>query len=403
VIVFAALLPGYILSIFYRSFLSVIAGPVMTDLAIGPREFGLMGSAWFFAFALAQFPVGWALDRIGPRRTVMACMAVGTAGAFLFATASHVAFSILAMVMVGIGCSPVFMSALYLFARSTDQADFAVRASLFIGIGSFGNLAGAAPLAWAAAHFGWRPSMLMVAGFFALATLLAAMLVRDPPPVDKASTGQEGLLQGLASIMAIWPLWLIAPVTLSSYAILVTVRGLWIGPYMTAVHGLDAVGSGEAALVMAVAMTVGAFAYGALEKALGQPKLLVAAGTLLTTLSFAALAFFGHRSALVATVLFAFIGFAGFTYALLMAHARMFFPGHLIGRGMTFVNFLFIAGAAIAQSASGWLIAAGQKAGFEPAATFANLHWIFSGVLLASTAVYLLAPARATASGQIRS
>ncbi len=397
-IVFAALLPGYILSIFYRSFLSVIAGPVMTDLAIGPREFGLMGSAWFFAFALAQFPVGWALDRIGPRRTVMACMVVGTAGALLFATASHVAFSVLAMAMVGIGCSPVFMSALYLFARGTDQAGFAVLASLFIGIGSFGNLAGAAPLAWAAAYYGWRPSMLMVAGLFALATLLAALLVRDPPPVGKASEDQEGLLQGLASIMAIWHLWLIAPVTLSSYAILATVRGLWIGPYMTTVHLLDAVASGEAAFVMAVTMTVGAFAYGALEKAIGQPKTLVAGGTFLTALAFAALAVFGHRSALVATLLFAFIGFAGFTYALLMAHARMFFPGHLIGRGMTFVNFLFIAGAAIAQSASGWFIAAGQKAGLEPRVTFANLHWIFGGVLLASTAVYLLAPARPPAA-----
>lgn len=96
----------------------------------------------------------------------------------------------------------------------------------------------------------------------------------------------------------------------------------------------------------------------------------------------------------MATLLFAFIGFAGFTYALLMAHARMFFPGHLIGRGMTFVNFLFIAGAAIAQSASGWFIAAGQTAGVDPAATFASLHWIFWGVLLASTAVYLLTPAR---------
>ena len=36
--VFIALLPAYILSIFYRSFLSVIAGPVMADLGIGPAH-----------------------------------------------------------------------------------------------------------------------------------------------------------------------------------------------------------------------------------------------------------------------------------------------------------------------------------------------------------------------------
>ena len=50
--------------------------------------------------------------------------------------------------------------------------------------------------------------------------------------------------------------------------------------------------------------------------------------------------------------------------AILMAHARQFFPEHLIGRGMTFVNFLFIAGAGAVQSASGWFIAQ-QRAGMS--------------------------------------
>ena len=71
-------------------------------------------------------------------------------------------------------------------------------------------------------------------------------------------------------------------------------------------------------------MTAGAFAYGALGKAGGRPKRLVAGGTLLTALCFAALAAFGHRSVLVATMLFALMGFAGFTYAQLMAQPGLF-------------------------------------------------------------------------------
>lgn len=398
-IVFAALLPGYILSIFYRSFLSVIAVPVMQDLSIGPREFGVMGSAWFIAFALAQFPVGWALDRIGPRRTVITTMVVGLAGTVLFASASHVTVAAVAMAMIGIGCSPVFMSALYLFARSGDQSRFAFMSSLFIGIGSGGNLAGAAPLAFAAERYGWRPAMFFVAALFAVATVMAAALVRDPPPVDPVATRQEGLLKGLASIAVIRPLWLLAPITLVSYAILVTMRGLWIAPYLGQVHGLDAVDSGQAALIMAITMTVAAFVYGALEKATGEAKWLVAAGTCLTGLCCGLLAQMGNESARVAIVLFALIGFFGFTYALLMAHARLFFPPHLIGRGMTFVNFLFIAGAALVQSASGWFIAAELKTGLDPATTYAHLHWIFAAILLGCTAIYLAAPSRPKASG----
>lgn len=394
--IFLALLPAYFLSIFYRSFLSVIAQPVMADLAIGPREFGFLGAAWFIAFAAAQFPVGWALDRLGPRRTVAAAMALGTGGAFLFSFASTASAATLAMALIGIGCAPVFMASLFLFARTQAPARFAFLTSVFIGLGSLGNLVGAAPLAIAAERFGWRPSMLVMACAFGVAALLAALLIRDPPRAEQASGKAEGLIEGLASILKLTALRYLALITLTAYAILATARGLWIAPFMREVHGFDAVTAGNAATAMALAMVGGAFLYGALEKRIGRVKPLVFWGTLATATLFALLALTGARSWLVAVLLFSAIGAAGFTYAILMAHARIFFPAHLIGRGMTAVNFLFIAGAALIQSGSGWFIAAQRDAGLGAAATFANLHWAFAGLLLASAAVYALTPEKAT-------
>ena len=393
-IVFIALLPAYVLSIFYRSFLSVIAGPVMADLGIGPAAFGLLGAAWFLAFALAQFPVGWALDRLGPRRTVAFAMAIGTAGAFLLTQAGSAVMAAFAMALIGIGCSPVFMSSLFLFARNAAPERFGLLTSLFIALGSLGNIAGAAPLAIAAGHFGWRGAMMAMAVGFLVATVLAVALVRDPPPRPASAKPDEGLLQGLASILALKPLWLIAPLTITGYAIVATARGLWIGPFMTQVHGFDPVSAGHAASIMAAAMIAGAFIYGWLESRTGRAKTIVTWGTLLTALGFAALALSGQQSHLTAVALFSLVGAAGFTYAILMAHARQFFPEHLIGRGMTFVNFLFIAGAAAVQSASGWFIAEQRAAGLDAAKTFANLHWAFAALLLASVGVYALSPAR---------
>lgn len=390
--VFIALLPAYILSIFYRSFLSVIAGPVMGDLGIGPAAFGQLGAAWFIAFALAQFPVGWALDRVGPRRTVAFAMAIGSAGAFLFAQAGGAMSAGIAMALIGIGCSPIFMSSLFLFARTAAPTRFGLLTSLFIALGSLGNIVGAGPLAIAAAHFGWRASMMAMAAAFLAATVLAVMLVRDPPPRPASAAPDEGLLQGLASILALRPLWLLAPLTITGYAIVATARGLWIAPFMTQVHGFDAVSAGHAATIMAVAMIVGAFIYGWLESRTGRAKAIVAWGTVVTALGFVLLALSGQSSHLTAVALFSLIGAAGFTYAILMAHARQFFPEHLIGRGMTFVNFLFIAGAAAVQSASGWFIAEQRAAGLDAAATFANLHWAFAVLLLVSVAIYALAP-----------
>ena len=66
--------------------------------------------------------------------------------------------------------------------------------------------------ALAAQGFGWRATMLGFAAMFLLATVLAAVLVRDPPVATDASGRQEGLLQGLKSIVSIGPLWLLAPI-----------------------------------------------------------------------------------------------------------------------------------------------------------------------------------------------
>jgi predicted MFS family arabinose efflux permease len=394
--IFLALILAYILSIFYRSFLSVIATPMMADLGIGPAELGTISSAWFITFAVMQFPVGWALDRIGPRRTVAACMSVGAGGAFLFAYAPNAASATLAMAMLGVGFSPVFMSALYLFARSGPASTFAGLASLFIGLGSVGNLAGAAPLAQAADTFGWRPTMAGVACLFVLALVVAALLLRDPPRLYGAheSRSSGGMLDGIGAIVRIRALWFLAPITFFSYAILVTTRGLWVAPFLDQVNALDRTMQGHGALAMALAMTAGAFVFGWAEKRLGGPKPTVLWSAALTTALFALLAASGHIDGLWAIALFAAIGLAGFSYAIVMAHARLFFPDHLIGRGMTTMNFLFISGASLVQIGSGWFIAAERGTGLPPATIFANLHWLFVALLLASLAIYTRAPER---------
>ena len=394
-IVFLALLPAYILSIFYRSFLSVIATPVMNDLGIGPRELGFLGAAWFVAFALAQFPIGWALDRVGPRRTVAVAMAVGSAGALLFASATDALTGTVAMALIGLGCAPIFMASLYLFARTQAPARFAFLTSVFIGLGSIGNLVGAGPLAIAAAHHGWRTAMLAMAGAFLLATLLAALLVRDPPPVEQPSGKSEGLIEGLRSILVLRPLWLLAPITLTGYAIVATARGLWIAPFMSDVHGFDADrrrpcrhGDGAGHGRRAPSCMAG------WKRRSAAVKPLALWGTVATGLAFLLLALVGSASAALGIGLFSLIGAVGFTYAILMAHARLFFPAHLIGRGMTCINFLFIAGAALVQSGSGWFIDAQRQAGLDVAATFANLHWAFAALLLGSAAIYAFTPER---------
>ena len=107
---FLVLLTGYILSQFYRSFLAVIAPELSAELHLSATDLGNISAAWFAAFALVQFAVGAALDRIGPKRTVSVLMLAGVAGALLFSRAQSSGDAIVAMALIGIGCSPSLMA-----------------------------------------------------------------------------------------------------------------------------------------------------------------------------------------------------------------------------------------------------------------------------------------------------
>lgn len=390
------LLVGYIFSIFFRGFLTIIAGALERDLGLGPADLGAIGGAWFIAFALMQFPIGYLLDHKGPRITVAALMLLGVLGLAIFAQARGFWTALAGMALIGAGCAPVFMGSLFIFARLIAPERFGMVVSLFVGLGSLGNLLGATPLAFAVQTAGWRGTMLGVMVAFALAAALIWLVVRDPEtPI--ASAPQEGVWQGLGSVMAIRPLWILMPLVLTGYAILVTERGLWLGPFLGQVHGHDLIAQGNAAFVMAIAMTVGALLFGPFERLMRGPKPAVILSTLVVTMSFIALALGpAARTGGAGQALFwlSVIGFAGFSYGALMGHARMFMPEHLIGRGMTFVNFGFIAGAAGVQFISGRFIQRAADAGQPAPDTYMMLHLGFAATLAVAMLAYLFAPRR---------
>lgn len=383
----AVLLLAYGFSQFYRAFLAVLAPELSADLGLSAADLGTISGAWFAAFALAQVPVGVALDRIGPRLTVGVMMFAAVAGTALLAVADGRTAAIVAMAFIGLGCAPVYIGMLYIVARTYSQAQFATFSSAIVGLGSLGNLVSATPLALAVDAYGWRAAILGLCGLTALSTLLVIVLVRDPP---RARAAGEGLgLGGIVEVMGIRALWPLVPLIATGYAIVAVVRGVWIGPYFAEVHGLDPIARGNATTAMVVAMIVGALVYGPLDRVFGTRKWIVVVGTSVAIGALAGLSLFS-LGVVGAAILFAIVGAFGMTYGMLMAHARAFIPDHLVGRGITLMNFLFIGGAGLLQPISGALIDRWRAGGAGPVEAYGTLFGVYGLVLAACLAVYLL-------------
>ncbi|MFC2969716.1 MFS transporter [Acidimangrovimonas pyrenivorans] len=378
---------GYVLSQFYRAFLAVLTPYLIHDIGATAESLARASGLWFVAFALAQLPVGWALDRIGPRLTASVPLALcAGGGALLFAVAQGPGAITVAMILIGIGCAPVLVAAYYIYAREFPPAMFATLAGLSIGFGSFGNIAGTLPLAWAVAAFGWRATVLGLAALTLAVAAALARFIRDPEKLHHH--GGAGTLRDLLRERA---LWLIAPMMIAGYAPAANIRGLWVGPYLGDVYGLDAGGIGTASLVMGLAMVAGNFAYGPLDRLLRSRKWGVFGGNLLACGSLLMLGLFPAAGLGPTVIGLAALGFTGASYPAVMAHGRSFLPPHLVGRGVTLLTLIGIGGTGALQVVTGRLPAA-----IDGAATsqYSTIFLFFAGLLALCLALYLFAPDR---------
>lgn len=384
---FAVFLLAYALSQFFRSFLAVIAPELSSELSLGPQELGNMQAWWIAGFVVAQFPIGWALDTIGPRRTVSFVMSAAVIGAILFAKANSAFMLDCAMALIGIGCAPIYMGAVYIFGRVNRPEQFALLCSWLLGLGTAGNLLAASPLAWSAQTFGWRETMLGIAAASVVLAIIVFIAISDPPKLPRRREGPSALA-AIGDILSIRYLWPILPLVSIGYAVMLAERGLWAGPYFAEVHGLAPVERGNALLFMAFAMSLGAMTYGPLDRLFNTRKWVILPGSLVTAAAFILLAL-AAPGLTTAIILVAIIGAFGMTYGVLMAHARAFFPDRILGRGITLMNVLFIGGAGVLQPISGAIVARMEANGSDAVATYSAIHLLFGVLLAAASAIYL--------------
>lgn len=389
----AALAAIYAISQFLRNSIGVIANDLARELSLSATQTGLLSSAFFFAFAAVQIPVGIAIDRYGPKKTMMVTAALTVVSTILFALAPSASALIAARALMGLGCSTFLMAPLVIFARRFAPVRFAGLASLHMSLANIGTLSATAPLALSAAYLGWRTSFLAVAG---LTAVIALMLVWAVPRDQAKSEGRENLAEafrGVSRALKVRSFWPVFFVHLTTYGCFASVIGLWGGPWLTDVHGADLETRGRILLIGASAQIAGLLAWGALDRFWGSYKRLVfLAGTTTALLLIVLVVLPVGLTA--ATVWFGLFGFCVAYTPILMAHGKSLFPPEIMGRGITLMNIGTMGGAFLSQSVTGMLIDLAGRNDRGSSYTAWNYNLVFgalAGWLLLSLVVYIRA------------
>ena len=390
-ILIALLAATTILSQFFRSALAVIAPELIHDLDLSPRMLGLANGGFFLALMAAQVAVGFAFDRIGPRRTVGALAIFMTLGAAMHAFAHSGTALVVARVVTGVGCAGSFMSALVLISAWMPPSRWSTGLSWVFGSSQIGILMAGAPFAFAAGLIGWRQAFLGTAVIAAGAGILFFVYVRDRPPGATAAISNPsehpGIYDGVRQILAIpgiLPLYALFAV---AYASVATVTGLWAGPYLKDIFGLDANARGLVLTAMAALQMASVLIAGPLDRYFDTRKWLVAAGAGATLVLLASLSAIPAPPLWLALLLLLAMNVTTAYNTLLMAHMRAHYPNHLAGRGATTGNIAQLLGAAGLPILTGFIpgLVGSTENGYAP-----DAYRLIFAALAASLAVGLV-------------
>ena len=371
-----------------------IVGPVLAvEFGLSASELGLLSAAMFAAYGLAQLPVGFALDTIGPRRLQSMLMLVAAAGFVVFALAGGLAGFAAARVLLGLGVSAGLMALIKGNALWFPPARVAGVTGAAVAIASLGSVLATAPVEAALPAIGWRGVFWILAGL-AVGASAWIFLAAHEKPRAAARRPARAELAVLGALLGSRVFWRYAPAVAMLSILNFAYLGLWAGPWLRDVAGFDGPVRAQVLMAYTIAMLAGSLVLGhatSRAQARGWPSLMVPMLCMgLLMLSQVGLMWRpSHPAAVVALWLaFAFFGAAGPSGYIAVGQM---FPPEQTGRVSTAINTLVLGGAFALQAAIGAILDLWPRAasgGWNPEGYSAAL--IVSVAMQALCAAHLL-------------
>lgn len=381
-LVFLCFAFSYFISALLRAVTASLAPVFSAELGLHAADLGLLAGAYFLGFSAMQLPLGQALDRFGPKRTVLCLLAVAVTGCLAFAVAPGLPSLIGARVLIGMGVGACLMAPLTLFRRIFSPEAQLRANSWMLMTGSLGMVASTLPVQALLPLLGWRGLFVLLALLLGLGMALIAWQVpRDElAPLRSGDSGRYGDI-------ARHPLFLAcAPLGFFVYGGMIAVQALWAGPWLTRVAGQDAVQAAQGLFAINLAMLCAFGSWGLwmprlARRGVGATRLMawglpLALLTMAVNVSLGAGAGAWHWAVWCVACTFVSVS---------QPAVGAVFPPHLAGRALSAFNLVIFSGVFSVQWGMGLLIDGLRGQGWEEAHAF---RAAFATLGLCGTAAY---------------
>ena len=349
---------GYFLSCLLRAITATLSPVLTSEFNLLAADLGLLAGGYFFGFACMQIPLGYLLDKFGPKKIISIFLLIAFVGTTSFALSQTFSGLFISRILIGIGVSACLMAPLtgyrIWFAENLQQ-----RAnSWMLMIASLGFVSSTLPVQLLLPSFGWR----WIFGGIAILILVSIflMLIFIPNWNQKEIINSTKNLDKSGSLSDVWKSKFfisVIPMGLFNYGGLMAIQTLWAGPWMTRVAGYTPIESATGLFWINITMLLSFFVWGYFL-----PKINDQGFSALKILKL------GLPVSFIVMLIIIILGSkAGAAYLTLFILSSIFlsvtqpavglsFPSYLAGKALTSFNLLIFSGTFIIQWLIGFII-----------------------------------------------
>jgi MFS family permease len=363
--IFPLLSTLFCFSMFYRVTTAVIAPDLVRAFNLDAERLGMLGSAFFYTFALFQIPMGVLLDRIGPRRVISFFVLVGASGAFVFASAGSFYTAFAGRALLGIGMASVLMGSLKVFVTRYSPKKFAMLSGTIISIGTLGTILATSPLAYLNSTIGWRATLIYCGIITVALAVLIFLVLKEKDNGERteallASSPQQniGVIRSAQLVLGTLSFWQIGSLAFFRYGTFVALQGVWFGPYLINIKRFTPLIAGNILMMLSLGTAIGSSVAGYVnDRVFRSTKSVLMIGMSFYALCLVSLTGVWRIDGVFAfSAVFMLLGFFSGFGMLAYTHIKELFPLSMSGTVTAGVNFFIMIGGAVFMQAIGIII-----------------------------------------------
>jgi len=355
VLIFFVFACGYFISALLRAITATLSPLLTSEFNLTAGDLGLLAGGYFLGFASMQIPLGYLLDRHGPKKIVSSFLLIAIIGTAAFALAQSFAGLLISRILIGVGVSACLMGPLTGY-RIWFADEYQQRANAWmLMVLSMGFVFSTLPVQILLPIIGWRWIFGGIA--FLVFIVIALTLLFIPSWKNEANNNHE---KNAGSLSDVWKNKFFRstiPLGLFNYGGLVAIQTLWAGPWMVRVAGYTPLESATGLFWINTTMLVAFFVFGYILPKITKLGLeaikLMKFGLPISYLSLLVIIILGENAGAIHFTIYIL---TSIVLTLAQPAVALSFPTSLAGKSLTSFNLLIFVGTFLMQWGIGLVI-----------------------------------------------